>query len=178
MAYPPATPYYPPAQFEEPSGSNTGLVVGLAIGGIVILGGIGVGAYFLLKPSTPAAQTSDTSGTSTLPTAPATLPTAPTTAPTTVPTATPAPFRCLPGVPGATHGFAYLRRNAVSGNVECYSIDGKNCVWGDTGCAGTLPDGSATALECNSAAYNTAWGTGGADVANPSHWCNKNRADV
>lgn len=62
MGYPPQGPYQqpygPPPQRPGGSSTNTGLIIGLVLGGVVLLGGIGFVAFLMLRPSppSPAAQ--------------------------------------------------------------------------------------------------------------------------
>ncbi|KAI9026050.1 hypothetical protein DFJ74DRAFT_663099 [Hyaloraphidium curvatum] len=79
-------------------------------------------------------------------------------------------FRCVPGV-------ATPVRLAASGDPECLSTDGKNCVWGQSAvdclalATTTNPD-VAKALRCG-AQYQEVWGN---DGYGPDGWCSKAKA--
>jgi len=56
-----------------------------------------------------------------------------------------------------------------SGDVQCAATDGRNCLWGDSCNASTLPD-NLKPLTCGSD-HNSQWG--GTGYSDKNHWCNK-----
>lgn len=71
-----------------------------------------------------------------------------------------------------------LRLNAF-GDVECFTFDGKNCIWGqasDVACKNFIDANylKAIPLTCGSDAMKKYWGDNG--YVNPNYWCSKMRA--
>lgn len=80
------------------------------------------------------------------------------------------PWQCIPGIK------APVRRN-YGGEVACYSIDGKNCLWqaSDEACNTILKTltSSAGSISCGDN-HKKLFGVNG--YSDPAHWCAKARA--
>lgn len=70
-------------------------------------------------------------------------------------------WRCIPDIP------APIRRNLSTGDIECMSNDGQNCI---NKCPDTTPVCPENPVTCGCNMLRTL-GTSG--YTDPSHWCNK-----